>query len=77
MNDLNLSINLEQGDITLSKSKILWKDEKTTNEWKSKNLEDIISRMKGWQLNTFTESYNHKIKNGISLFKKNLLNKKL
>lgn len=57
--------------------KILWKDEKTTNEWKSKNLEDIISRMKGWQLNTFNESYNHKIKNGISLFKKNLLNKKL
>ena len=57
--------------------KILWKDEKTTNEWKSKNLEDIISRMKGWQLSTFKESYNHKIKNGISLFKKNLLNKKL
>tara|TARA_B100000212_G_scaffold273826_1_gene213286 strand:+ start:999 stop:1265 length:267 start_codon:yes stop_codon:yes gene_type:complete len=57
--------------------KILWKDEKTTSEWKSKNLEDIISRMQGWQLNTFKESYNHKIKNGISLFKKNLLNKKL
>ena len=57
--------------------KILWKDEKTTNEWKSKNLEDIISRMKGWQLKTFKESYNHKIKNGISLFKKDLLNKKL
>jgi len=57
--------------------KSLWKDEKTTNEWKSKNLEDIISRMKGWQLSTFKESYNHKIKNGISLFKKNLLNKKL
>ena len=57
--------------------KILWKNEKTTNEWKSKNLEDIISRMKGWQLNTFKESYGHKIKNGISLFKKNLLNKKL
>ena len=56
--------------------KILWKDEKTTNEWKSKNLEDIISRMKGWQLKTFKESYNHKIKNGISLYKKNLLNKK-
>ena len=36
--------------------KILWKDEKTSNEWKSKNLEDIISRMKGWQLNTFKES---------------------
>ena len=57
--------------------KILWKDEKTTSEWKSKNLEDIISRMKGWQLSTFKESYDHKIKNGISLFKKNLLNKKL
>ena len=57
--------------------KILWKNEKTTNEWKSKNLEDIISRMKGWQLSTFKESYDHKIKNGISLFKKNLLNKKL
>jgi len=57
--------------------KILWKDKKTTNEWKSKNLEDIISRMKGWQLKTFKESYNHKIKNGISLFKKDLLNKKL
>ena len=57
--------------------KILWKNEKTMNEWKSRNLEDIISRMKGWQLNTFWESYNHKIKNGISLFKKDLLNKKL
>ena len=57
--------------------KILWKDEKTTSEWKSRNIKDIISRMKGWQLNTFNESYNHKIKNGISLFKKNLLNKKL
>ena len=56
--------------------KILWKNEKTNNEWKSKNLEDIISRMKGWQLNTFRESYNHKIKNGISLFKKDLLNLK-
>jgi len=60
-----------------NEEKILWKNEKTTNEWKSKNLEDIISRMKGWQLKTFKESYNHKIKNGISLFKKDLLNKKL
>jgi len=42
-----------------------------------KNLETIISRMEGWQLDTFKESYNHKIKNGISLFKKNLINKKL
>ena len=46
-------------------------------EWKKKNLEIIISRMKGWQLNTFKESYDNKIKEGISLFKKNLLEKKL
>ena len=57
--------------------KKLWKDEKTDNYWKSKNLEIIISRMKGWQLETFKKSYDHKIRNGISLFKKNLLNKKL
>ena len=52
------------------KKKNIWKDEKTTNQWKSKNLEEIVSRMKGWQLDTFKESYNHKVKNGISLFKK-------
>ena len=57
--------------------KKIWKDINTTNEWKSKNLKDIASRMKGWQLDTFKDSYNHKIKNGISLFKKNLINKKL
>ena len=56
--------------------KKLWKDENTNNEWKSKNLKAITKRMEGWQLNTFQESYNHKINNGISLFKKNLLEKK-
>ena len=56
--------------------KKLWKDENINNEWKSKNLELIASRMKGWQLDTFKESYNNKINNGISLFKKNLLEKK-
>ena len=56
--------------------KKLWKDENTANEWKSKNLEEIITRMQGWQLDTFKESYNHKLNNGISLFKKNLLEKK-
>ena len=49
-----------------------WKDENTNNEWKSKNLDLITKRMEGWQLKTFQESYSHKIKNGISLFKKNL-----
>ena len=56
--------------------KKLWKDENTNREWKSKNLELIASRMKGWQLETFKESYSHKMNSGISLFKKNLLEKK-
>tara|TARA_B100000242_G_scaffold80821_1_gene53531 strand:- start:961 stop:1224 length:264 start_codon:yes stop_codon:yes gene_type:complete len=55
--------------------KKIWKDEKTSNEWKKRNLRTILTRMKGWQLDTFKESYSHKLKEGISLFKKNLLNK--
>ena len=58
------------------KEKKLWKDENINTEWKSENLKLIILRMKGWQLETFKESYNHKISNGISLFKKNSLEKK-
>ena len=50
--------------------KKIWKDEKTSNEWKKNNLIDIQKRLNGWQLESFKESYNHKIKNGISLFKK-------
>tara|TARA_Y200000002_G_scaffold171494_1_gene141519 strand:+ start:259 stop:522 length:264 start_codon:yes stop_codon:yes gene_type:complete len=56
--------------------KKIWKSENSTDEWKSKNLEEIIKRMKGWQLETFKESYKHKLNNGISLYKKNLLEKK-
>ena len=55
--------------------KKLWKDENTNESWKKTNLEEIKSRMQGWQLNTFEESYDHKIKQGISLFKKKLLEK--
>jgi predicted Fe-S protein YdhL (DUF1289 family) len=55
--------------------KKLWKDENINNKWKSNNLELITSRMKGWQLKTFKESYDHKMNNGISLFKKHLLEK--
>ena len=29
-----------------------WKDENTSEEWKIKNLDELISRMKGWQLET-------------------------
>ena len=50
--------------------KIKWKDENTTDEWKNQNLKTIRSRLKGWQLESFNESYEHKIKNGLSLFKK-------
>ena len=55
--------------------KKLWKDENTNESWKKANLEEIKSRMQGWQLNTFEESYNHKVKQGISLFKKKNLEK--
>ena len=56
--------------------KKLWKNENTNNEWKKQNLEEITQRMTGWQQDTFKESYEHKLKNGISLFKKNLLETK-
>ena len=52
-----------------------WKNEVTSYEWKAKNLEIIITRMKGWQLETFKESYKHKINQGISIYKKKLLEK--
>ena len=46
------------------------KDINTKDEWKSNNLSEIKSRMSGWQLESFTKSYNYKCKNGISLEKK-------
>ena len=59
-----------------NEEKIIWKDEKTTEEWKKNNLKEITKRMTGWQLESFKESYNHKIKNGISLFKKHSIQQK-
>ena len=55
-----------------NEDKIKWKNLKTTDEWKKNNLKYIEKRLNGWQLNSFKESYNHKIKTGISIFKKNL-----
>ncbi len=52
----------------------IWKDESTSEKWKENNLKEIQTRMYGWQLESFKESYNHKVNNGISLFKKNKLN---
>ena len=57
--------------------KKIWKDEKTSDDWKKENLENIKKRMKGWQLETFSESYKNKIKEGISLYKKNNISKKI
>ena len=56
-----------------NEEKRMWKDEKTSQEWKIKNLEEIKKRLNGWQLESFEESYNHKKKSGISLFKKHNL----
>ena len=53
-----------------NEEKKIWKDEQTTEEWKKNNLNVITKRMSGWQLESFKESYEHKNKNGISLFKK-------
>ena len=56
-----------------NEEKRIWKDPSTTNEWKNKNLEEIQNRMNGWQLESFKESYDHKVNKGVSLFKKNLI----
>ena len=53
-----------------------WKLIETTDEWKKENLLVIMNRMAGWQLETFKESYSYKIKEGISLFKKKIIQKK-
>ena len=51
--------------------KKLWKLPDTTDQWKKDNLIKIKKRLSGWQLESFEESYTYKIKNGISLYKKN------
>jgi predicted Fe-S protein YdhL (DUF1289 family) len=49
----------------------IWKQTNTTEEWKISNIKSIKERLTGWQLESFKESYEFKISNGISLFKKN------
>ena len=53
-----------------NEEKKIWKDEKTPDNWKKGNLLEIQKRLNGWQLESFKESYQHKINNGISLYKK-------
>ena len=58
-----------------SNDKKMWKDDNTTDEWKKNNLDKIQKRLQGWQLESFKDSYKNKLKNGISLFKKQNQNK--
>jgi uncharacterized protein len=57
-----------------NEEKKLWKSQNTNDVWKKENLINIKKRLTGWQLESFEESYQHKLINGISLFKKNLNN---
>jgi predicted Fe-S protein YdhL (DUF1289 family) len=57
-----------------NEEKKIWKEESTSNQWKNDNLINIQKRLSGWQLESFKESYKHKTENGISLFKKKLIN---
>ena len=57
-----------------NEEKKLWKLENTSNQWKNENLNIIQKRLTGWQLESFKDSYKYKTENGISLFKKNLIN---
>ena len=59
-----------------NEDKKIWKDEKTPDEWKKNNLQEIQKRLNGWQLESFKESYNHKVNKGISLFEKTNKKKK-
>ena len=57
-----------------NEEKKIWKLENTTNEWKTNNIKVIKTRLSGWQLESFEQSYTYKQENGISLFKKKLNN---
>ena len=56
-----------------NEEKKMWKLPETTDQWKKGNLIEIQKRLTGWQLESFKESYQYKVDNGISLFKKNLI----
>ncbi len=57
-----------------NEEKKVWKQQDTSDQWKIDNLKTIKTRLSGWQLESFEESYTYKIENGISLFKKSLKN---
>ncbi len=45
-----------------NEEKKMWKNEKTSNDWKNKNLQETLGRLSGWQLETFKTSYANKKK---------------
>lgn len=53
--------------------KTFWKDPKTLDKWKKKNLLILRNRLVGWQKEAFNKSYLCKEKTGVSLFKKKLM----
>ena len=55
--------------------KLKWKSHETKDEWKVQNLKEIENRLSGWQLESYLNSYKHKVETGISLFKKKCLNR--
>ena len=55
----------------------IWKLPETSDQWKQNNIKEIRERLTGWQLKSFEDSYQNKIKNGISSFKKNLTKDKI
>ena len=55
--------------------KIIWLNENTPIEWKTKNLSEIEQRLNGWQKNAFQESYKNKQVSGSSLIKERKLAK--
>ena len=57
-----------------NEEKKIWKNLMTLDQWKKDNIEVIKKRLTGWQLESFEESYEYKIENGISLYKKSLKN---
>ena len=60
--------------VEIMRKKKCGKSKKLQIEWKKSNLTIIQTSLSGWQLESFKESYDHKIENGISLYKKNLNN---
>jgi len=56
-----------------NEEKKIWKNESTKLVWKKENLELLVQRMSGWQLETFQLSYSNKIKTGLSLYKQSII----